>query len=97
MRSDTAVNLLRSLSHIPEESDPITSWMFDEVTSAASHSRPVELVFSLGIPLTSCLNSCAICGVCKTPGFCETRSKKRGEDGRTDKAQSGTVTRPSIR
>jgi len=74
LRADSAVHFLDNLAWSPGESNPVTSWTFDEATSATSHSA--ELMPLQGAHSTPSSNSCAVCGGCKTPGFEVIRVKR---------------------
>ena len=83
-RADSAVHFLDSLACRLKESNPVTSWAFEEATSAANHSA--ELIPLQGTHSADSSNSCAACGGSKTPGFEIARVNKLDGEGKSANA-----------
>lgn len=86
LRAYSAVHFLDSLASRLEESSPVTSWTFGEITSAVNHSA--ELMHLQGTHSAPCSNSRAVCRGGKTPGLELTRVNKSDGEEKSPKAYS---------
>ena len=83
-RADSAVHFFDNLACRAKESNPITSWTFEELTSAASHSA--ERTPLQGTHSTPSSNSCAVCGGNNAPGFDLPRTNRFDGEGKSARA-----------